>query len=143
VALYLCYYLYKNVALAWGDVVYAHDVGFNGNTAFPEWLSTAFNAAFTCWPVVLVLAFDADVPDEVALRTPGLYVAGPLRERFNALIFGKWMLLAGLHGVLAWACPVFGQVPEPGSWSAWRTWTSGSTTRTRGTSLTRGSSGLP
>ena len=47
-ALYLCYYLYKNVALAWGDVVYAHDVGSNGNIAFPEWLSTAFNAAFTC-----------------------------------------------------------------------------------------------
>lgn len=112
VALYLCYYLYKNVALAWGDVIYAFDVGFNGNIAYPEWLSTAFNAVFTCWPIVLVLAFDIDLPDEQALRRPELYTSGPLRQRFNPIIFGKWMALAAFHGALAWIVPVFGLVPN-------------------------------
>ncbi|CAK0888579.1 unnamed protein product [Prorocentrum cordatum] len=34
VALYLCYYLYKNMAVAWGDILHACDIGFGGDIAY-------------------------------------------------------------------------------------------------------------
>jgi len=105
VSFFLCYYLYKSIALAIGDVVWAHQNGFSGNIAFPEWLSMAFNVAFTSWHIILVLAFDCDVPDVVANSTPELYLVGPRRLLFNKFVFTEWMLYAAYHGAAAWLVP--------------------------------------
>ena len=105
IATYLCYYLYKNVALAWGDIIWAHQGGFNGDVAYPEWLSTSFNAVFTSWPVLVVLAFDQDISDATANSNPAIYQEGVQRAWFNLRLFGFWMLAAAWHGSLAWIVP--------------------------------------
>ncbi|CAE7298399.1 ALA3 [Symbiodinium natans] len=105
IATFLCYYLYKNVALAWGDVIWAHQGGFSGDVAYPEWLSTSFNAVFTSWPVLVVLAFDQDIPDALANSNPQIYQEGVQGDWFNRRLFGLWMLAAAWHGSLAWIVP--------------------------------------
>jgi len=112
VTLFLVYYLYKNIALAWGDIVHAIDVDFTGNIAYPDWLSSMFNALFTSWPVVVVLAFDKDLPDELSLKTPSLYKFGPQRKGFNVVVLSTWLFLAMAHGIIAWALPVYVIAPN-------------------------------
>ncbi|CAJ1343323.1 unnamed protein product [Effrenium voratum] len=122
IATFLCYYLYKNAALAWGDLIWAHQNGFSGEVAYPEWLSTSFNALFTSWPVIIVLAFDQDVDDAVANTSPGIYLEGLQRQWFNAFIFSSWMVAAWFHGCLAWLLPsaAFGFPTDYESPDFWR-----------------------
>merc|ERR1719482_823267 len=107
VALFLCYYLYKNVALLMGDVVWMHMDKFRGRIAFPEYVSINYNVAFTSWHLLFVLGFDHDVPDTVAVANPLLYHVGPERRLFNKYVFTAWMLSAVYHGVAAWLIASF------------------------------------
>mmetsp|Transcript_37661 Transcript_37661/g.107584 ORF Transcript_37661/g.107584 Transcript_37661/m.107584 type:complete len:582 (+) Transcript_37661:141-1886(+) len=105
VSFFLCYYLYKNVVLAMGDIIWMHQNGFRRGIAFPEYLSINYNVFFTSWHIIVVLGFDLDVPDEVACRHPELYLVGPNRELFNRKVFWRWMAYALLHGSAAWLLP--------------------------------------
>jgi len=105
VSLYLCYYLYKNVALLMGDVVWMHMDSFRGRIAFPEYVSINYNVFFTSWHILFVLGWDNDVPDEVATKNPHLYHVGPKRALFNKMVFTRWMITAVYHGVAAWLVP--------------------------------------
>jgi phospholipid-translocating P-type ATPase (flippase) len=107
VAIYLCYYLYKNVVLAMGDVVWMHLDEYRGRIAFPEWVSINYNVFFTSWHILFLLGFDLDVPDAVANSHPELYLVGPRRQLFNKLIFSRWMIFALYHGVVAWVVPYY------------------------------------
>ena len=107
VASFLCYYFYKNVALAFGDFIWAHQNSFSGEVAYPEWLSTSFNAVFTWWPVIIVLAFDQDIPDSISNSQPRIYTEGIKREWFNVRLFVFWMVSAAFQGSLAWILPNF------------------------------------
>jgi len=105
IAVFLCYYLYKNVALAIGDVVWMHQDQYRGRIAFPEYLSVNYNFLFTSWHILFVLGFDEDVPDDVAVSTPSLYLVGPSRSLFNIKVFTGWMIIAVYHGIIAWIIP--------------------------------------
>jgi len=102
VALYLCYYLYKNVCLLMGDVVWMFMDNYRGRIAFPEYLSINYNVFFTSWHILFVLGFDTDVSDTVANSHPELYLVGPQRKLFNKKIFTGWIVCAVYHGVSAW-----------------------------------------
>merc|ERR1719253_158245 len=39
VAFFLCFYIYKNVALVVGDIIWAHQNKWSGRIAYPEYLS--------------------------------------------------------------------------------------------------------
>jgi len=105
VATFLCYYVYKHVVLAVGDMCWAHESRFAGEIAYPEWLSSAYSVLFTSLPVIVVVGFDCDLPDEVALVLPELYEEGLRRIHFNARVFVSWMLSGIWHGSLAWLVP--------------------------------------
>jgi len=107
VALFLCFFIYKSVALGWSYVVYAHTTLFSGEGAYPQWLDIIWNPMTSC-AAVLVLTSDVDFPDEVVLRMPKLYEPGPARRFFNPRRFARWMCAATFHGVLAWSVPVYG-----------------------------------
>lgn len=102
IALFLCYYLYKNVVLLMGDVVWMHMDRYRGRIAFPEYLSINYNVFFTSWHILFVLGFDTDVPDAIANSNPALYHVGPRRMLFNRLVFTRWILFAIYHGCAAW-----------------------------------------
>jgi magnesium-transporting ATPase (P-type) len=105
VALFLCYYIYKHIVLATADVIWAHQFRFRGEIGYPEWLSSSYSLLFTSLPIMVILAFDKDVPDSVAVSTPLLYCEGLTRARFNFKIFTLWMISGVWHGSLAWAVP--------------------------------------
>jgi phospholipid-translocating ATPase len=105
VALFLCYYIYKHVVLVIGDMIWAHQFKFRGEIAYPEWLSSAYSLLFTSLPVMVILGFDTDVPDSVAMSDPSLYSEGLDRIRFNFKIFTTWMISGLWHGALAWSVP--------------------------------------
>eukprot|EP00928_Gymnodinium_smaydae_P025633 TRINITY_DN20359_c0_g2_i2.p1 TRINITY_DN20359_c0_g2~~TRINITY_DN20359_c0_g2_i2.p1 ORF type:complete len:1103 (+),score=204.72 TRINITY_DN20359_c0_g2_i2:75-3383(+) len=102
VSVFLCYYIYKHLLLAVGDVIWAHQYAFCGCIAYSEWLSSAYNVAFSSLPVLVAMSIDVDVPDAVALARPGLYEEGLRRMWFNAPIFTAWMVSGFWHGALAW-----------------------------------------
>merc|ERR1712054_279179 len=65
VAQFLCYFVYKHVVIATADVIWAHQFHFRGEIAYPEWLSSAY-ALLSSLPVMVILAFDCDLPDNIA-----------------------------------------------------------------------------
>mmetsp|Transcript_22618 Transcript_22618/g.52741 ORF Transcript_22618/g.52741 Transcript_22618/m.52741 type:complete len:1132 (-) Transcript_22618:73-3468(-) len=108
VALFLCYYIYKHVVLVMADMIWAHQSTpnkFSGHIAYPEWLSSSFSLFFSTLQVLVIVGFDADVPDQVAMAHPELYIEGLRRIRFNAVIFSLWVLSAIWHGSIAWLVP--------------------------------------
>jgi len=115
IATFLCFFIYKSVALGWSYVVYAHSMHFNGQGAYPQWLDVIWNPLTSC-AVVLILAFDIDYEDEVALESPELYSPGPDRALFNPKTFSYWMFLATVQGILAWSVPVYGLTTRSERW---------------------------
>jgi len=112
IATFLCFFIYKSVALGWSYIVYAHAMLFSGEGAYPQWLDVIWNPLTSC-AVVLILASDIDVPDEVALQSPHLYAPGPERRLFNPRSFARWMVVATIHGILSWCVPVYWLTTEP------------------------------
>jgi len=104
VAVFLCYYLYKHIALVTGDILWAHQNKFYGEIGYSEWLTTAF-PMLTTLPVIIVLCYDQDVPNQFAHEHPELYSEGLDHIRFNATVFVVWMLSAVWHGAVAWLVP--------------------------------------
>jgi len=105
VAVFLCYYVYKHVVLAVGDMCWAHQSSFGGEIAYPEWVSSAYAGLLTSFPVIIVLCFDRDLSDQVASMHPELYAEGQLRMHFNSRIFAVWIFSGIWHGCLAWFIP--------------------------------------
>mmetsp|Transcript_19395 Transcript_19395/g.51792 ORF Transcript_19395/g.51792 Transcript_19395/m.51792 type:complete len:1263 (+) Transcript_19395:50-3838(+) len=102
VALFLNFYLYKNVALLMSDILWMHQDKFRARTAFPEYLSIGYNVLYSTWHLLFVIGFDHDIADEIACSRPELYKVGPRRGLFNARIFTKWMLTGVIQGSLTW-----------------------------------------
>lgn len=105
IALFICYYIYKSVALAVGDFIWAHQDNFKGRIAYPEYLSMGYSVVFTAWHVVIVLGFDAGLSDEITNESPEMYRDGPTHALFNRYIFGTWIFFSFLHGSAAWLAP--------------------------------------
>jgi len=106
VAVFLCYYLYKHIALVTGDMLWAHQNQFYGEIGYSEWLTTAF-PMLTTLPVIIVLGYDQDVPNQFANAHPELYSEGLDHTQFNVKVFLIWMSSAVWHGAVAWLVPSF------------------------------------
>jgi len=105
VALFLCFFLYKNITLIMLDIVWLFQYRFRALVAVPEWLSINFNPIFTSLHMLLMLGFDKDIPDDEANSNPGLYKVGPARKLFNGKVFLKWLVNALYHGAICWTIP--------------------------------------
>jgi len=107
VALFLSFFLYKNITLIMLDIVWMFQYHFKGMVAVPEWLSINFNPVFTSLHMLLVLGLDRDISDEAANKNPNLYKVGPARALFNVKTFSVWVVLACYHGIVCWCIPYY------------------------------------
>lgn len=105
VATFVCYMLYRHITLVVGEMVWAHQITFAADIAYPEWLGSAFPTAIAGLPVLVVLCLDMDIPDEVAIANPDLYIEGMERMRFNSYVLLSWIGSAVYHGTVAWLLP--------------------------------------
>lgn len=105
IAMFLNFYLYKNVALLMCDIIWMFQDKFRSRIAFPEYLSVGFNVLYSAWHLVFLLGFDFDVSDAVAVASPSLYFVGPERQLFNAKLFARWLAVGVLQGSIAWSIP--------------------------------------
>lgn len=105
VATFLCYVLYKHITLAMSDAIWAHQSRFSATIAYPEWLGGAYPTLCTALPMIVVLCFDSDLPDQIAMKMPELYVEGLARLRFNVPIVLFWLFSSLYHGALCWLVP--------------------------------------
>jgi phospholipid-transporting ATPase len=105
VALFLIWYIYKNIAEIMCDVIWMHQDKFRARIAIPEFLSIQYNVTLTSWHILFVLGYDHDIPDEVALSNPDLYKVGPRRDLFKPHLFAKWLIFALIHGTVTWILP--------------------------------------
>jgi len=105
IANFLCFFIYKGVVLGCSYVIYAHTDGFAAHPCFATFLDDVYNFVSSS-AVVVLLAFDFDIPDTVALQSGALYGRGQERAYLNAHRFLKWMASAVLHGSLAWFVPM-------------------------------------
>jgi len=106
IAEFLCYFMYKSVAVGWPFIIHSFIGRFKGRVPFAPILDATY-APLTSWSVALVLAFDCDYPDEIALESPYLYSYGLKRKGLNTVVFARWMATASLHGIVAWLVPMF------------------------------------
>lgn len=105
IATFLCFFIYRSVVLGWSYVCYGITSRFSGALAYPELLDMTYNPLTTVAAVVLV-GFDSDYKDELAVKSPQLYMPGLTRMHLNARVFARWMFFATLHGIMAWEIPV-------------------------------------
>lgn len=57
VGTFIGYYFYKNIALCMVDALWTNFCGYSGQIAFPEWLTTSFNAIWTSFPCIILHPF--------------------------------------------------------------------------------------
>lgn len=62
------YSFYKNLIMAFGQVIFSFYVLYSGQTAFDSWYITLFNMIFTLVPPIVVATFEKDVDDTVIYR---------------------------------------------------------------------------
>jgi len=107
VAMFMCYYFYKNIALVMCDAIYGWFNGLSGTILFWDWYYVFFNAWWTSFPIIFALAFDRDVTPVISRANAYLYAAGPHNVYFNKSIFSYWIVTAFWHGGIGFMIPWF------------------------------------
>eukprot|EP00118_Oscarella_pearsei_P013031 m.100197 g.100197 ORF g.100197 m.100197 type:complete len:1253 (+) comp37085_c0_seq9:5030-8788(+) len=95
-AKFLSYFFYKNFAFTLVQFWYAWFCGFSAQTVYDDWFITFYNVIFTSLPVLAIGIFDQDVPDDVSLKYPKLYVPGQQNRLFNKRVFARNLLNGAL-----------------------------------------------
>ncbi|CDW88154.1 p-type atpase [Stylonychia lemnae] len=108
VAIFICYYFYKNVILVFCEIYFAFFNGYSGQIYFADWLPMLYNVFWTSWPCIFTFIFDRDIDGDASIRSPDLYSAGPQHIYFNFKVFWKWMGLALFHGWVCYFIPQLG-----------------------------------
>ncbi|DBA01328.1 TPA: hypothetical protein N0F65_001833 [Lagenidium giganteum] len=94
------YIFYKNILFTAGQYWYTLLCGFSGQKFFLETGVQLYNIMFTSIPIVVLSILDRDVSDEMALKYPKLYYAGPRDEDLNKKIFSMWVVGAIFESIV-------------------------------------------
>jgi phospholipid-transporting ATPase len=96
----IVYSFYKNFTFVLGNVWFSFLTGFSGKLFYDDLLDGAYNMFFTGLPIVCYACMEQDVPAEVSLKTPKLYLEGLARHRFNMKVAVRWVLNAIAHSII-------------------------------------------
>ncbi|ETI57135.1 hypothetical protein F443_00508 [Phytophthora nicotianae P1569] len=88
------YMFYKNIVMVLAQYFYMFCTGSSGQKFYGELGFQLYNIAYTSLPIIMLGVFDYDVPFEVGIHFPELYLVGPRMELFNNYTFFKWICSA-------------------------------------------------
>jgi phospholipid-transporting ATPase len=103
----IVYSFYKNFTFVLGNVWFSFLTGFSGKLFYDDLLDGAYNMFFTGLPIVCYACMEQDVPAEVSLRTPKLYLEGLARHRFNFKVALRWVLNGFAHSIGIFVCTLW------------------------------------
>ncbi|KYQ90192.1 P-type ATPase [Tieghemostelium lacteum] len=101
----ICYCFYKNIALYLTQFCFTIFNGWSGQTYYERLTLTAYNVAWTFFPVLALGILDKDVSENACLSNPKLYTAGIKGYHFNTMVFLGWLLNGLYHSVVLFAFP--------------------------------------
>lgn len=95
--------------------IFTRFTGYTGTSLYESWSLTVLNVLFTSLCVIAPGVWEQDLRAETLLAVPELYVYGQRGEALNLVRYLKWMVGAGVEGILVfWACwasyGMFGQL---------------------------------
>lgn len=85
--------------------IFTRFTGFTGTSLYESWSLTVLNILFTSLCVIVPGVWEQDLRAETLLAVPELYVYGQRGEALNLRKYLRWMVGAGVEGVLVfWGC---------------------------------------
>ncbi|CEL99327.1 unnamed protein product [Vitrella brassicaformis CCMP3155] len=96
----ILYSFFKNICLVIQNFFFFFNNGHSGTTLFESWLLLSYNLIWTSLPIFVHGFIERDLPQDVCMRFPILYVQGQHRLSFNARIFTEWALRGVLYGFI-------------------------------------------
>ena len=107
------YCFYKNSVVTFTQFLYCFVNGFTGQSLYDKWVWQGFNVFFAAIPVLVLGAFDRDLPHPRLLHEhAALYDAGRLNEDFNWQVFGGWFANALFHSCICFLVPLLATQPD-------------------------------
>eukprot|EP01133_Synstelium_polycarpum_P003848 gene3848-4443_t len=103
----ICYCFYKNIALYLTQFCFTAMNGWSGQTYYERLTLTAYNIAWTFFPVIVMGVLDKDVSEEMVMEHPQLYNSGIRNELYNIKVFGGWAVTGLLHALLLYIFPTY------------------------------------
>ncbi len=107
VAVFICYYFYKNVILVLTELAFAPMNGYSGQIFFADWLPMLYNIVWTSLPPIFTFIFEQDVSPKDSVENPQFYRAGQRHEYFNFWSFWKWIIWALSHGLFCFYITIY------------------------------------
>lgn len=85
--------------------IFTRFTGYTGTSLYESWSLTVLNVLFTSLCVITPGVWEQDLRAETLLAVPELYVYGQRGEALNLMKYLRWMVGAGVEGILVfWGC---------------------------------------
>lgn len=102
----ILYSFYKNISLVIMLFLFNFFNGQSGTTLFESFVMAGWNF-FLALPIIAAGIFDEDVPGNVAMRFPQLYMTGPENADLNVHCFVLWIGNAVYHACISFILPIW------------------------------------
>jgi len=96
----VCYVVYKNVFLTLIPLWFAFFSMWSGEIYLDPWIRTMWNFLFTAMPIIFYSILEQDLPAELILQYPQLYMEGQANHSFNARKFLMWFVFSLWDGIV-------------------------------------------
>eukprot|EP01064_Diplonema_japonicum_P034379 TRINITY_DN70_c2_g1_i1.p1 TRINITY_DN70_c2_g1~~TRINITY_DN70_c2_g1_i1.p1 ORF type:complete len:1371 (+),score=321.27 TRINITY_DN70_c2_g1_i1:64-4113(+) len=106
-ALFYCYFFYKNAVLSFSLFFYNFLNGFSGQPLYDMWVVAGFNVSWAALPVITVAIIDRDIVNTNNLHNfPLLYKHGRMNHDYTSRRMAQWYMNAVFHAILCVYIPV-------------------------------------
>jgi len=110
----ILYSFYKNVAIAFTQVIFSYYCGASGQMYYDSWVGTSFNVIFVAFPIISLAVFNKPVSKECLMKYPQLYKPNQKDYHFNMWVFFWYVILGFYHSFLVFymAQFTFNDIPD-------------------------------
>ncbi|KAJ9456213.1 Phospholipid-transporting ATPase tat-1 [Diplonema papillatum] len=106
-ALFSCYFFYKNATLAFTLFFFNFFNGFSGQSLYDPWAVSSFNVFWASLPVIVVACLDRDIVDiNNFARFPLLYKHGRVNSDYTMERLLQWFMMAIFHSLMCIFIPL-------------------------------------
>ena len=98
------YSFYKNIIICLPPFYFGFQSLFAAENLYEPLLFQWYNIFFTSLPIMYFALYDWEHDKSTFLEEPKLYNKGMKYSEYNSKVIFQWILMASLHGFIAYAC---------------------------------------